>query len=81
MLYNLESVSSWLVLNQGFKVYQCCTQCGSKDVRYYKVRTNAHQGFSPKCHDCQKEFPVRMKLKKSALHNEAPLYGDLSIYN
>lgn len=81
MLYNLESVSSWLVLHQGFKVYHSCTECGSQDVRYYKVRTQTHYGFSPECHDCHKEFPIRMKLKKSGLHHEAPLECHLSINN
>jgi uncharacterized Zn finger protein len=67
MLYDLEPVSRWSVLNLGFKAYKTCTQCHSENILYFKVRTVSHKGFAPECGDCGRKFPVRLKLYKKTM--------------
>jgi transcription elongation factor Elf1 len=62
MLYNLDSVSSWYVLHQGFKVHEKCLDCQSQNISYFKVRTQTHKGIAPKCDDCGKVFSIKLKL-------------------
>lgn len=64
MLYLLQPVSRWQVMNQGFKTYHRCSQCQSENIQYFKVRTISHKGYAPACGDCGKQFPVRLKLFK-----------------
>jgi transposase-like protein len=59
-----ETVSSWFVLNSGFKVQATCPSCHSPNVSYHRVRMpglkgishNSH-GFTPACLDCGKNLP------------------------
>jgi transcription elongation factor Elf1 len=63
MLYDLNPVSKWYVLNQGFKTYSECPHCQSTSLSYFKVITRSHKGIAPQCDDCGKKFLVRLRLK------------------
>lgn len=61
MIFDCAPVSSWYVLNQGFKVYEKCTACNSQNIQYHKARIQGHSGILAKCQGCEKQFPVRFR--------------------
>ena len=61
MIFDSAPVSSWYVLNQGFKVYEKCSGCSSESILYHKARIQGHFGILARCQDCHKEFPIRFK--------------------
>lgn len=61
MITDTDTVSSWFVLNGGFKVYGRCPACHSPRISYHKARIAGHKGIAPACIDCGKCLPVRFK--------------------
>lgn len=64
-----ETVSTWFVLNSGFKVQATCPACQSPNVSYYCSRHPGLKGIShhskglvPACLDCGKNLPNQRDL-------------------
>ena len=62
----LDTLSSWFVLNAGFKVYGRCPVCFSHRIAYHKERktglkgiSSQSKGFTPACMDCGKSLLIK----------------------
>jgi hypothetical protein len=72
-----DTVAGWFTLTAGFKVEGRCPVCHSKNISYYKIRTNglsgisaSSKGLTPVCVDCGKNLPTQYSKEQKNLQKK-----------